>query len=81
MIDYILLVYIYIFLYTHTYILFIIFDCKEHRDFFVCAVSRIKLSLLISFARRKHDILVHTYSVFRHTYNLCLPVQVLICLT
>ena len=33
----------------------------------------------LSFARRKHGILVHTYSVFRHTYNLCLHVHVLIC--
>ena len=45
--------------------------------FLVLVALKHKLTTL-SFARRKHDILVCTYSVFNHTYNLCLHVHVLI---
>ena len=43
--------------------------------FLVIVAPQHKLTTL-SFVRRKHDILVRTYSVFYHTYNLCLHVQV-----
>ena len=48
--------------------------------FFVIVALEHKLTTL-SFARRKHDILVRTYSVFHHAYNLRLHVHVLIGFT
>ena len=48
--------------------------------FLVIVALSHKLTTL-SFARRKHDILERTYSVFCHMYNLCLHIHVLICFT
>ena len=54
---------------------------KLKTKYFLVIVALLHKLTTLSFARRKHDILVRTYSVFRHTYNLCLHVHVLICFT
>ena len=43
---------------------------KLKTKYFLVIVALLHKLTTLSFARRKHDILVRTYSVFRHTYNL-----------
>ena len=48
--------------------------------YFFVTVAHLKSKLsTLSFARRKHDILVCTYSVFHHTHYLCLHAHVKVC--
>ena len=49
---------------------------KLKTKYLLVIVALLHKLTILSFARRKRDILVRTYSVFRHTYNLCLHVHV-----